>query len=121
MIRRPPRSTRTDTLFPYTTLFRSLGIGRAHFGDQGRHGPVYERLGGAEDVRVAHGATHDAAENMAPPLVGRQHAVGDKEAGGAEVIGAPAVARLARAGRFSAGELAAGLDTGLDGAGVGIR
>src|SRR3546814_17689532 len=24
MIRRPPRSTRTDTLFPYTTLFRSL-------------------------------------------------------------------------------------------------
>src|SRR3546814_12375744 len=27
-IRRPPRSTRTDTLFPYTTLFRSVG---AHF------------------------------------------------------------------------------------------
>src|SRR3546814_17120738 len=26
MIRRPPRSTRTDTLFPYTTLFRSLAI-----------------------------------------------------------------------------------------------
>src|SRR3546814_15247364 len=34
MIRRPPRSTRTDTLFPYTTLFRSdlvvaLGFARA--------------------------------------------------------------------------------------------
>src|SRR3546814_1391763 len=31
MIRRPPRSTRTDTLFPYTTLFRShvSGTGRA--------------------------------------------------------------------------------------------
>src|SRR3546814_10254279 len=28
MIRRPPRSTRTDTLFPYTTLFRSLKSGR---------------------------------------------------------------------------------------------
>src|SRR3546814_18881532 len=33
MIRRPPRSTRTDTLFPYTTLFRSddiagIGLGR---------------------------------------------------------------------------------------------
>src|SRR3546814_6360281 len=30
MIRRPPRSTRTDTLFPYTTLFRSArhGLGR---------------------------------------------------------------------------------------------
>src|SRR3546814_3854541 len=30
MIRRPPRSTRTDTLFPYTTLFRSpLPVGHA--------------------------------------------------------------------------------------------
>src|SRR3546814_20436090 len=28
MIRRPPRSTRTDTLFPYTTLFRSLDVQR---------------------------------------------------------------------------------------------
>src|SRR3546814_20206197 len=35
MIRRPPRSTRTDTLFPYTTLFRS------HLRDQaGQGGPV---------------------------------------------------------------------------------
>src|SRR3546814_9847924 len=30
MIRRPPRSTRTDTLFPYTTLFRSTGVERAY-------------------------------------------------------------------------------------------
>src|SRR3546814_3206239 len=29
MIRRPPRSTRTDTLFPYTTLFRSADQGRS--------------------------------------------------------------------------------------------
>src|SRR3546814_5608857 len=28
MIRRPPRSTRTDTLFPYTTLFRSVNAAR---------------------------------------------------------------------------------------------
>src|SRR3546814_1215653 len=28
MLRRPPRSTRTDTLFPYTTLFRSPGVNR---------------------------------------------------------------------------------------------
>src|SRR3546814_915150 len=28
MIRRPPRSTRTDTLFPYTTLFRSVTSGK---------------------------------------------------------------------------------------------
>src|SRR3546814_18284860 len=44
MIRRPPRSTRTDTLFPYTTLFRSLpknaqvvaldGRGRQHSSEQ---------------------------------------------------------------------------------------
>src|SRR3546814_1941862 len=42
MIRRPPRSTRTDTLFPYTTLFRSLpaSVGRsgaAWRGDDPRH------------------------------------------------------------------------------------
>src|SRR3546814_19801402 len=30
MIRRPPRSTRTDTRFPYTTLFRSTGIRLRH-------------------------------------------------------------------------------------------
>src|SRR3546814_5022980 len=43
MIRRPPRSTRTDTLFPYTTLFRSMirieigdarHIGFGQFGDR---------------------------------------------------------------------------------------
>src|SRR3546814_3904090 len=36
MIRRPPRSTRTDTLFPYTTLFRSLEGHGAVFRVQGR-------------------------------------------------------------------------------------
>src|SRR3546814_2078477 len=47
MIRRPPRSTRTDTLFPYTTLFRSvlqahvpglINVGRAviHHAQNGR-------------------------------------------------------------------------------------
>src|SRR3546814_4029226 len=34
MIRRPPRSTRTDTLFPYTTLFRSGEFGYLRSGDQ---------------------------------------------------------------------------------------
>src|SRR3546814_7333171 len=41
MIRRPPRSTRTDTLFPYTTLFRSSHQGQ--FGQkiaEGRAGGV---------------------------------------------------------------------------------
>src|SRR3546814_18318661 len=32
MIRRPPRSTRTDTLFPYTTLFRSTVLGTDGYG-----------------------------------------------------------------------------------------
>src|SRR3546814_17576360 len=38
MIRRPPRSTRTDTLFPYTTLFRWVKVPRR------RWGPVAGRL-----------------------------------------------------------------------------
>src|SRR3546814_5314790 len=51
MIRRPPRSTRTDTLFPYTTLFRSgysLGNGdgvNAHFA-----GAYAYHLGAALDI-----------------------------------------------------------------------
>src|SRR3546814_6948940 len=36
MIRRPPRSTRTDTLFPYTTLFRSFHHLHAKSGSQAR-------------------------------------------------------------------------------------
>src|SRR3546814_7319244 len=41
MIRRPPRSTRTDTLFPYTTLFRSAD--RDH---QPLHHRIHARIGG---------------------------------------------------------------------------
>src|SRR3546814_1341047 len=36
MIRRPPRSTRTDTLFPYTTLFRSAEAADRHAKSGGR-------------------------------------------------------------------------------------
>src|SRR3546814_7170462 len=43
MIRRPPRSTRTDTLFPYTTLFRSLRLLRR--GRLSRHPCRDPRLG----------------------------------------------------------------------------
>src|SRR3546814_15892117 len=41
MIRRPPRSTRTDTLFPYTTLFRSADERRLRlpYGPQGPSRP----------------------------------------------------------------------------------
>src|SRR3546814_13786609 len=55
MIRRPPRSTRTDTLFPYTTLFRS------------RH---RDRAEGARAVQVRPGA-RGAAFGFARP---RRHA-----------------------------------------------
>src|SRR3546814_11579015 len=46
MIRRPPRATRTDTLFPYTTLFRSVAeqIGRAG----AQHGEIAALLRAAE-------------------------------------------------------------------------
>src|SRR3546814_1170517 len=54
MNRRPPRSTRTDTLFPYTTLFRS------------RHGVVeVETVDGAEAVaqrRAEHGVAGGGAD-----------------------------------------------------------
>src|SRR3546814_10097210 len=49
MIRPPPRSTRTDTLFPYTTLFRSLALDALAAGE-------HDRLGGGalgEDLRAA--------------------------------------------------------------------
>src|SRR3546814_1513765 len=46
MIRRPPRSTRTDTLFPYTTLFRSR-IGRP----RQRGEALQQRIGIAQRLR----------------------------------------------------------------------
>src|SRR3546814_5977346 len=55
MIRRPPRSTRTDTLFPYTTLFRSVGQAFA-FEDaclvQQQEGGVLQRRVGAARLRL---------------------------------------------------------------------
>src|SRR3546814_1813439 len=41
MIRRPPRSTRTDTLFPYTTLFRSDAIRIANESEYGLGGTIW--------------------------------------------------------------------------------
>src|SRR3546814_3033840 len=49
MIRRPPRSTRTDTLFPYTTLFRS-GIGE--FARLHALAQVFDQPGGGGDADV---------------------------------------------------------------------
>src|SRR3546814_1344550 len=44
MIRRPPRSTRTDTLFPYTTLFRSMGVAPAVRSRRRDAQPVWPRF-----------------------------------------------------------------------------
>src|SRR3546814_8185040 len=67
MIRRPPRSTRTDTLFPYTTLFRSRAL-RIELGGQAVHA---ERL---EQPAV------DEAQHRVAPRLGiwrRRQRVGD--------------------------------------------
>src|SRR3546814_9208887 len=82
MIRRPPRSTRTDTLFPYTTLFRSFQVGvhiLRHKSDvdasgralsdiaevalRGLYGPV------VEDLARAHG--HLAGSGLAVVALGK--------------------------------------------------
>src|SRR3546814_10605843 len=58
MIRRPPRSTRTDTLFPYTTLFRSPDqIHGACRSASGRAEPGLEQFidgGGAHRIKARH-------------------------------------------------------------------
>src|SRR3546814_2457494 len=51
MIRRPPRSTRTDTLFPYTALFRSMHRDRARR-EHGVHAPG--RLVKCQRIIIAH-------------------------------------------------------------------
>src|SRR3546814_4285162 len=48
MIRRPPRSTRTDTLFPYTTLFRSSAKAVPHRPRRSSRQPSAHRMGGDE-------------------------------------------------------------------------
>src|SRR3546814_18568473 len=96
MIRRPPRSTRTDTLFPYTTLFRSRpgdhaeeggaedrDFGRAAgeaAGDEG--GAIEEKLAepdarrkDAEEDEVEDVGRHDAQRDAVDPLRGEVEVV----------------------------------------------
>jgi hypothetical protein len=58
---------------------QQFGIGLAHFACECRHQPPHQRLFGAEQFGVAHGAPHDAAKHVAAALVRRQNAVGDQE------------------------------------------
>src|SRR3546814_17576802 len=83
MIRRPPRSTRTDTLFPYTTRFRSDRAARL------RQPPGQRRTGlpGTDDDRVeAAGVVHaatvtigSAAGTATGPAIARQPATAPTE------------------------------------------
>src|SRR3546814_3741348 len=67
MIRRPPRSTRTDTLFPYTTLFRSDDPGRLDSA-AGRRA-VATRIAGGRCSRSAGAAAQRRADGAS---AGRQ-------------------------------------------------
>src|SRR3546814_2854802 len=88
MTRQPPRSTRTDTLFPYTTLFRSGRAAQAELelaGVDRRGDPVPER---AEDVASqADGGGHEEQEaRVALEGVGEraESGTGDEAAGAVE-------------------------------------
>src|SRR3546814_6016032 len=82
MIRRPPRSTRTDTLFPYTTLFRSAAPRRtggrvaSWHGQRVGHAPV---VGAGGDDRVV--AVGEGVAAFAPgidrPVRQRLHAAAE--------------------------------------------
>src|SRR3546814_19555032 len=78
MIRRPPRSTRTDTLFPYTTLFRSgvdnpLDLG---FGTLVHHAPARAAVLAAVDALFRHhridGIGHGAVGSEGDDVTARQ-------------------------------------------------
>src|SRR3546814_14447398 len=64
MIRRPPRSTRTDTLFPYTTLFRSADrvpgdrLRRRRCDPRDGHHHLHHREDGPGSTRPAQGLRH---------------------------------------------------------------
>src|SRR3546814_12412169 len=67
MIRRPPRSTRTDTLFPYTTLFRSFGYGYTNLKDRPRRALVNGQSA-AGDVALAAARTAIRSEEHTSEL-----------------------------------------------------
>src|SRR3546814_5445900 len=82
MIRRPPRSTRTDTPFPYTTLCRSLrDYADENGGEDEQHRQLREPpvqlepvgLGCRDVVRVVLGRTGSGAEDVRPRDDGEDH------------------------------------------------
>src|SRR3546814_2278128 len=99
MIRRPPRSTRTDTLFPYTTLFRSLElVGAVLDADEELRavgvGPGIGHGHGAERVLALHRLVGEAVAGAAPAGALGVAAL-DDEAGDHAVEGEPVVEAVA--------------------------
>src|SRR3546814_20745979 len=74
MIRRPPRSTRTDTLFPYTTLFRSPDPRAARRDEQEDEAVERDRLTAIDDRIKPLAAVHH-------PETDRRHAARDEGRG----------------------------------------
>src|SRR3546814_12556140 len=92
MIRRPPRSTRTDTLFPYTTLFRSLDVGQPREADLAQvlaalpPRQVHELAVGrdADQLRVAVGEL--AVQGVEADDLGRAHERSEERRVGKECV-----------------------------------
>src|SRR3546814_15997812 len=74
MIRRPPRSTRTDTLFPYTTLFRSAAVGRmiGIAGNLDRSLARHRRADAAADAAIGAGGADRVHQAAAFSVLARQ-------------------------------------------------
>src|SRR3546814_156595 len=81
MIRRPPRSTRTDTLFPYPTLFRSRAVRACAAARVGGDDRSRRRDGGAS--RAGARAGMNAALTLALALAAAQQAIGVYDGWGA--------------------------------------
>src|SRR3546814_5926635 len=72
MIRRPPRSTRTDTLFPYTTLFRSPDDSRTSPSDSVAAAPA-SAISSAKPKRITEAAIGLPSRAPRPPLRSEEH------------------------------------------------
>ena len=82
---------------------------------------MHQRVGGAQQVGVAHGAAHDAAQHIAPTFVGRRDAVRDQEGRRAQVVGDDSVAGGALALGLGRGGVFGGRDQGLEQVGLEHR
>src|SRR3546814_15973533 len=76
MVRRPPRSKRTDTLFPYTTLFRSF-FGESGIAD-GRAGAEVARLRRSRQHGAPAGQRHRVVVAQVPGEPALQDGLGDR-------------------------------------------